>query len=156
MNPRFGPAVPFCAFAPGGDCVIMRLLIGFDKARMSVCTHCDQAVAPLDAHCPRCGSAALQESAQAIPTYLARSIIATFLCAFPLGFAGIIYGAQASHLRALGHIAAAKAASETARKCSLIGIWAGGACFVAYIALMLGSMLVSVLGLALREGGAAP
>lgn len=97
-----------------------------------------------------------QESVQAVPTYLARSVIATFLCAFPLGFAGIVYGAQASHLRALGHLAAAKAASETARKCSLIGIWVGIGIFVAYVALMLGSMLVSVLGIALKESVAAP
>lgn len=60
-----------------------------------------------------------------IPSYLWQSIVVTILCCLPLGIPAIVYAAKVEGLKARGDFAAAKAASDNAKKWSIISLVLG-------------------------------
>lgn len=60
------------------------------------------------------GSAVTRAGAE-IPNYLWQSIAVTILCCWPLGIPAIIYAAKVDGLKARGELAAARAASDSAK-----------------------------------------
>jgi hypothetical protein len=66
-------------------------------------------------------------SGASIPNYLWQSIVVTIFCCWPLGIPAIVYAAKVDGLKARGDIAAAMAASSSAKTWCIVaaGIWLG-------------------------------
>jgi uncharacterized membrane protein YvbJ len=67
-----------------------------------------------------------------IPNYLVWAIVATVLCCLPFGIPAIIYAAQANSRAALGDLAGAKSASNTALVWCSVATAAGVLYWIAY------------------------
>jgi hypothetical protein len=72
---------------------------------------------------------------QQIPSYLWQSIVVTILCCWPLGIPAIVFAAKVEGLKARGDFAAAKEASDNAKKWSIISLVLGLVVILIYIAL---------------------
>jgi hypothetical protein len=62
---------------------------------------------------------------QVIPSYLWQSIVVTLFCCLPAGIASIVYAAKVEGLKASGNFAAAKEASDNAKKWAIISLVLG-------------------------------
>ena len=73
---------------------------------------------------------------QMIPSYLWQSIVVTILCCWPVGIPAIVYAAKVEGLKARGDFAAAKAASDNAKKWCVISLVLGVVIVLLYAVLM--------------------
>jgi hypothetical protein len=73
---------------------------------------------------------------QVIPNFLWQSIVVTLLCCLPFGIVAIVQAAKVDGLKAAGDFAAAKAASDSAKKWCIISLVLGLVGTLIYIALM--------------------
>ena len=132
---------------------------------MKFCPKCGNAVPDNASFCPKCGTnipdtdsgtTPAQDPTPAPqtftpqqppmepcpPTYLALSIIVTALCCLPFGIVGIVKSSSVSREYAIGNYAAAKDASNQAKKWSIIGICCSVAIWILYL------LFFVILGLA--------
>ena len=81
---------------------------------------------------------------QALPNnYLVFAILTTLLCCLPFGIAAIVQSAKVNSLFAAGDYAGAQAASEKAKKWSIVSAVVGGVVLALYVALMVFGVLAA-------------
>lgn len=76
-------------------------------------------------------------------SYLVWSILTTLFCCLPFGIAAIVQSAKVDSLWTVGQYAAARKASDDAKKWCLIGVAAAAALLFVYVAL---TVLPAVVG----------
>ena len=111
------------------------------------CSNCGSNIPANYQACPNCGMAQNQVPPQRqqqlmIDNYLVGSILVTIFCCLPFGLVALIYASKVNTCLALGDIAGAQAASQSAKT----WMWVGFGCGLAS-SLIWGAIQVMMLAL---------
>jgi len=111
------------------------------------CKNCAKELAENAVICPQCGVQTENVKPQApVPTHLVQAIIVTVLCCLPLGIPAIVYAAQVNSKLAGGDYEGAVKASKSANMWSWIAFGAGLLGVLAYVLLMVVSVVAGANG----------